>query len=427
MARPRLSFALPRVQALARMLAGDFVIAARNILRQGRRSAVALGAVTGGIVAMLIASGFFEWNFDFMRENSIRSRIGHIQVMKAGYLENGVADPFRYLIDERSPDRARIEGFEGVDVVAPRLGFGGLISIGDATVSFAGEGVDPLKERKASDAILMLQGTDLSAIDAKEVLVGQGLAENLQLKIGDSVVLLTSTASGGVNAVEVRVAGIFATITKAYDDFAIRLPLTTAQELLRVKGVHQWLVLLARTDLTDRVIGPMRDAMTDRSLQLVPWHETSTADFYNKTVKLFSMQVFVVQVMIAVIIVLSISNTMMTNVRERYAEIGTCLALGDTGRVILRRFLAEGVVIGLVGGLLGCVLGWCAAWLITLVGIPMPPPPGVVRSFTAGILVTPALLGQALVLALGTTFVAGLLPAWRASRLPIVDALRHAR
>ena len=73
------------------------------------------------------------------------------------------------------------------------------------------------------------------------------------------------------------------------------------------------------------------------------------------------------------------------------------------------------------------MLGWCAAWLITWVGIPMPPPPGVVRSFTAGILVTPGLLGQALALALVTTFIAGLLPAWRASRLPIVDALRHAR
>jgi hypothetical protein len=213
MAARRLPLALQDLPALARTVAGDFAIAARNILRQGRRSAVALAAVTGGVMAMLIASGFFEWNFEFMRENSIRSRIGHIQVMKAGYLETGVADPFRYLIDERSPDRARIEGFEGVDVVAPRLGFGGLISIGDSTVSFAGEGVDPVKERKASDAILMLQGTNLSAIDAKEVLVGQGLAENLKLKIGDSVVLLASTASGGVNAVEVRVTGIFATIT----------------------------------------------------------------------------------------------------------------------------------------------------------------------------------------------------------------------
>ena len=66
------------------------------------------------------------------------------------------------------------------------------------------------------------------------------------------------------------------------------------------------------------------------------------ADFYNKTVSLFSKQVLVVKIMIAVIIVLSISNTMMTNVRERVSEIGTCMALGDRRSTILRRFLAEG-------------------------------------------------------------------------------------
>jgi hypothetical protein len=52
-------------------------------------------------------------------------------------------------------------------------------------------------------------------------------------------------------------------------------------------------------------------------LVAVPWYETSVADFYNKTVSLFSKQVLVVKIMIGVIIVLSISNTMMMTVLER--------------------------------------------------------------------------------------------------------------
>ena len=55
--------------------------------------------------------------------------------------------------------------------------------------------------------------------------MGRGLAANLGAKVGDTVVLLANTASGGINAVEVRVRGLFSTITKAYDDVALRVPL----------------------------------------------------------------------------------------------------------------------------------------------------------------------------------------------------------
>jgi putative ABC transport system permease protein len=241
------------------------------------------------------------------------------------------------------------------------------------------------------------------------------------------VVLLANTGSGGINAIEVKVVGIFATITKAYDDFALRIPLKTSQQLLRVTGVHTWLVLLERTGQTDNFLDKLRPLLKTPGLSIVPWYETSAADFYNKTVSLFSKQVLVVKLMIAFIIVLSISNTMMTNVRERYGEIGTLMALGDTRSKVLRRFLAEGAVLGFAGGVIGSVLGVGAARFISWVGIPMPPPPGMANSFVAGIMVTPGLVFEAIFLSVTTAVLAGLYPAWKASRLNIVDALRHAR
>jgi putative ABC transport system permease protein len=234
-------------------------------------------------------------------------------------------------------------------------------------------------------------------------------------------------ASGGVNAVEVRVKGVFATLTKAYDDYAIRVPLKTAQTLLRAKGVHMWLVLLQRTSQTDSAEARLRNHAALGKLEAIPWYQTPTADFYNKTVTLYSKQVLVVKMMIAVIIVLSIANTMMTNVRERIAEIGTGMALGDRRRTVLRRFLAEGVVLGLFGGTIGVVVGIGLARLISWIGIPMPPPPGVANSYITGILVTPTLVADALALSVVTACIAGLYPAWRASSIPIHDALRHAR
>lgn len=411
-------------KAIARL---DYSLAFRNILRQKRRSAVGLSAITAGVIALILAAGFFEWNYDAMREGTIRSQIGHIQVVRPGFLEAGAADPFQFLIPQDSPDRRLIEAFPLVETVTPRLTFNGLISKGESTVSFLADGVDPLREKKLNGYLSVLQGADLDSINADQVIVGEGLAKTLGVSVGDRVVLLANTKSRGVNAIEVEVKGVFATPVKAYDDYALRLPLDAAQRLLKTAEVHAWLVVLSKTSKTDSVVEKMRDKVPSKDLQFLPWHETSAADMYKKTVTLFSRQVLVVKVMIAIIIVLSIANTMMTNVRERTSEIGTCMALGDTQRTVLRRFIAEGVSMGLTGGFLGLVLGGMLAAAISTIGIPMPPPPGMTSGYIAGIMVTPGIMIDAFVLAVVTTFLAGLYPAWKASRLQIVDALRHAR
>lgn len=103
------------------------------------------------------------------------------------------------------------------------------------------------------------------------------------------------------------------------------------------------------------------------------------------------------------------------------------MALGVTRATILRRFLVEGAVLGVLGGVSGAAVGILLAHAISAVGIPMPPPPGMARGYLGQILVTWGLVFDAMTLAVLTTLAASLYPAWRASRMEIVDALRHNR
>lgn len=383
---------------------------------------MAILAVASGVVAFLLAGGFIAYVLQEMREATIHSQLGHAQIVRPAFFERGIADPYAYLLPVDSSEQQRIGAMAGVVSLTPRLVLSGLISRGDVTVAFSGEGVDPAGEQPISRRIEIIAGIDLVGVDEKKVLLGEGLAKSLGAQPDDTVVLLVTAANGSASAVELSVAGVFSTIAKEYDDSAIRLPIGVARKLMRVGGATSWVVLLDGADRTGAFIQAARGVLPADGFEVVPW--TDLADFYNKTVLLFSRQVDVVKIIIGLIIVLTITNTLTMSVLERTTEIGTSLAIGLRGTLVMRLFVIEGLLIGTFGGVVGIALGWLLAQVISAIGIPMPPPPGMAHGYVGQIIITPALILNAVVLALVTTLLASAFPAWKAGRMNIVDALR---
>jgi len=397
-------------------------LAILNLLRNRNRTTIAALTVAGGIVAFLLAGGFINWIFQDMRDATIRSQLGHFQIVRPGFFEKGMSDPYEFLLPAKSEQELLVSAHPGLKALTPRLIFFGLASLGDTTVAFSGEGIDPVRERPISTRITISEGIDLSGLDDKSVILGEGLAKNLGAKPGSQIVLLCTAANGSASAIEVNVAGIFYTINKDFDNYALRIPISLARKLMRVDGATSWVGLLEDTDTTAVAVNELISILPAETFQLIPW--TELADFYNKTVVLFSKQVDVIKIIIGLIIVLTISNIQTMTVLERTTEIGTILAVGVHSREIMLQFLLEGLVIGIAGGLVGVLLAVSLAELISHIGIPMPPPPGMARGFTGQIIINAMLVADALVLSTITTLVASLMPAWKASHLNIVDALR---
>lgn len=400
----------------------DIRIAILNLQRNRRRTFVATVSVAGGVIAFLLAGGFISWIFQDMREATIHSQLGHIQIVRPGYFDKGISDPYNYLLPAQSDELKKIGESAQVRILTPRLAFSGLLSTGDATVPFIGEGIDPDSERSISTRITIIDGNDLATSNEQAALLGEGLAKSLGAKPNDQVILLATSANGSPNAVELKVAGIFATISKEYDDNALRVPIPIARKLMRVDGATTWIALLDHTGNTTKVARSIKETLSADKFQVATWFEL--AEFYNKTVTLFSKQIDVVKFIIGLIIILTISNTQTMSVLERTTEIGTSLAIGLRRSEILRMFLFEGCLLGLFGGILGLLVGYSLAQVISAVGIPMPPPPGMVRGYIGQILIDGKLAIDSLVLAFVTTLLASAMPAWKASRMNVVDALR---
>jgi putative ABC transport system permease protein len=403
----------------------DLLIAGRNLRRNGRRTLIAIASVAFGVAALILAGGFIDWNLEFGRESTIRSQLGHIQVRPRGASAAAGTEPFVQLLPGKSQAMQRIAAEPWLRALGPRLSFSGLVSHGDSTLSFVGEGVLPSAEAELSTAMTFVEGRPLAEDEPRAVVLGKGLAANLGVSVDDQVILVANTAAGAINAVECRVRGVFRTITKAYDDVALRVPISTARELLRTEGAHVWVLLLDRTETTPLALAQLRSQFSSHPLEFVPW--TDMADFYKKTAALFGKQVLVVKIIIAMIIVLSVSSTLMMNVMERTGEIGTALALGVRRSQLMRQFLFEGALVGLLGGAVGLGTGALLAQVISRIGIPMPPPPGMDHGYVAGIALSAGLLSSAFVVATAPVLLAAVYPAWSASRKSIVQALRHNR
>jgi putative ABC transport system permease protein len=201
---------------------------------------------------------------------------------------------------------------------------------------------------------------------------------------------------------------------------------------MKSEGSHLWVLLLDKTEHTNSVLPSIRglanvpaSAPTNVKLEIVPWYDL--ADFYSKTANLFSRQVLVVQVIIAVIVGLSILNSMTMSVMERTGDIGTAMAIGTRQSRVLLQFVAEGAAIGLLGALVGVAIAYPLGYIISAIGIPMPPPPGQSWGYLGQIRITPDMAAATLGLVFATALAASLFPAWKASRLNVVDALRKSR
>jgi putative ABC transport system permease protein len=183
-------------------------------------------------------------------------------------------------------------------------------------------------------------------------------------------------------------------------------------------------VLLEDTEKT----GKMRTLLLARlanagiACEIKTWNELSL--FYSKVRGMIDMMFLFIFCIVLVIVVMSTVNTMGMAVLERTREIGTLRALGLKRRGISMLFAMEGGLLGLLGSLIGAVLHTSVWAIIRSIG-PTYTPPGV----STPVPLTVSFVAQTLVLLsiclIVLSLIAAIIPAKRAARENIVNALGH--
>ncbi len=401
-------------------------LAFKNVFRNRRRTLITGLVLVFGVTALVLAGGFIAFTFRGLSESTIHGQLGHIQLFNKEFLARQEDQPLELGLDSAEALKKRINVLNNVRFSMARVEFVGLISNGDKSEAFLGRGVEPQQELKLANFAMDIDsgkflGETQSDARENEVVLASELAKNMKAKLGDYLTLMTTTAGGALNAMDVKVCGIYSTGIPEYDQHALMVDIRTAQQILRSQKVTKVVVVLDETEQTEKVASTLERMFPN--IKAKRWFDLAT--YYNAVVQLYYAIFGFLGVIIFVIVVLSSSNTMMMSIFERTKEIGTQLAVGTSRPRLLLNFLYEGLIIGVLGAFVGLLVALGLSLLINGVGIMMPPPPGRTAGYPLLVDIVPVVFVGVFVLMSLTTVVSSLIPAIRASRLKIVDALGH--
>ena len=408
-------------------------LALRNLLRNARRSITTIAAVALGYAATNIFAGFAGYMFASIQEAHIYEQInGHIQVWKRGARDYGGSDPAAYLISDEEFDSIKeiASKDERIELAAGMLEVTGNLDYEGNPGYFFGQAMVPSEREEIfsrSTALKSAEGPNQtgSAITDDNpfgISIAPGMAENLKLELGAGVILMAPTIHGQMNAMDAEVLQIKDVAAEALNNHYTFMSLELGQILYDTQGVSSVRVLLKNDEDTDAVVASIQESLADGDWEVVPWYKVSR--LYLKTKRMFDIIFGLVFVIIAVIVIMSVLNTIGMAVVERTREIGTLRAIGLKRPGVIRLFGIESAFLGVIGAITGLLV---TVGFSILIGVIKPTwaPPVTAREIVWEIHIRPEYLLLTFVLLVIFTSLAAIAPATRSAKQSIVNSLGH--
>jgi len=407
-------------------------LSVRNLFRNGRRSAFTIVAIGLGFLAVNALGGFTAYIFTSLQDSYIYGEgNGHLTIFHAGFLGQGKLDPVRYLLTEAdlAALRKRLAAYPEVALATPGLHIAGMLSNGQVSTIFIGEGRVPADmatiaqlSRDAIGQVRLYDGQALQDAHPYGIGVSRGLAQLLNVPLDGTAVAMAPTVSGQINALDVEVRQLIDAPVEALEDKLVSVPLRFAQNLYDTTSADHLTLVLRDGSRTGAVATRLAAdfAAHGAAYEVRTWSQLSP--FYVKVKKMFSVIFLITFLIVFTIVVMSVVNTVGMAVMERTREIGTLRALGMKRRGIVLLFSLESLILGAFGSALGIALMLLVVLLIRLCE-PTWVPPQITRAVPLQIyLVGQYWLGSVLLLLL-LSLLAAILPARKAARMEITYAL----
>ena len=385
----------------------------KSLGRHPLRTALSLAGIavaSAMLLDMVMLSGGIEKSF----RDLLLARGYHIRLTPKGTL------PFdtEATISGASRVVRAIRAEPGVEAAGAILGASVYGRVSDSLVTLIGYGIQP----EAQGVYRVVEGRDLQPRDTLGLLVGATAARLLGVGVGDTVALAGRLDPQIANPAVDRTLVVRGIVTWIYDSRgqpSVGTVLPLMQRLGRDPAADHASLLLVKAARDGEV-----EALAGRLRTRFPSLEVnSVADLVvqaKRRLVYFTQLSYVLGGMSLIVAVLLVGTLLTITVNERLGEIATLRALGISRATIVRQVLAEGATLTVLGSGLGILLGLATAQYLDAILKGFPGLPEAFSFFVP----RRETLSTATVVLLVTGSLAGLYPAWLASRAPIAATLR---
>lgn len=407
-----------------------FKIALRNLARYKRRTFLTASLITVGVVFVLVFIAV-TGSFKHMMVGQITdSFVGHIQIHKKGYLASIDNLPLTMNLNPKALKKVEkaIRETAGIEAWSKRIKFGGMFSNFVETTNIRLNGVNPEDEAKTVPLLFSRIKEGDKTIREGEILVPELIAKGMKVKVGDMVVVIATNKDGSVNGKQFKIGGIVESATGpgGRDGY---MHIKDAMEVLRMEKMDVSEIALRLSDFSalhevhGNIKGDLSKALNKAgkpAFEVHTWEKLSP--FFN-IARMIDVMTFFIKIMLIAIVLVSIMNVMIMAVYERIREIGTIAAIGTMPEKILSMFLLEGFCLGVFGVLTGAILNSGVLYILNRVGLTFD------FGRQKGLILSPTIdLSDIWVISaivIVVSVVASLQPAYKASKMEPIDALRH--
>lgn len=331
-------------------------LALRNLVRQRRRSALALAILAAGTMAVLLTRSWQTGMMDMIAREGAGTWVGGVQVMPGASRTSLHAFGLEPNVLVSDALITSLGATANVSGVTPRIRFLGKVFKGDEATPFVGMAMDfhhvPTVLPGLFDPDRIAAGRPPDPDAGGEVMVSASLASVLGIHPGDTLTLLARPIDGGLEGTDVKVTGILAGAFEEELRRAIVIDLGVAQRMLRMDGRATEILLGVRPiSETSRVARTLAAQLAPAGLTALPYDEVKPR--WKDARALWAMSLRIVFLIVVVVAVLGLYTTVTLMVGERGKEIGTLQAIGIKRHWTVWILLVEAAILGAIGGTLG--------------------------------------------------------------------------
>ncbi|MGS0824983.1 ABC transporter permease [Shewanella sp. 0m-8] len=328
-----------------------FVLAWRNLWRNGRRTLILLLAISFGVWSMIVVSAFLRGMVDGMNQTSLNNLPGEIQIHQVDFLNdqnviNHIVEPSGALLNQLNQQwisqwAARVRS--PVIIASER------VTLGSEVIAF-----EPQQELFTVNELDLVAGRMLKDGEDNGIVIGEKMAVRLKTELNKRVVITLQDIDNDIAESGVRIVGIYSKPTEQEELATIYAGKGFMQNLLNMPDKVTEIAVFTDGKQPLQQVAERLKGVVDNQYEVETWRElngylAAISDLMNSYILIFIVIVFTV-------LGFGLANTLLMSIFERQQEIGLIMALGLQSKAVIYMIVIEALLLLIIGLVIGDTL-----------------------------------------------------------------------